>query len=89
MPIVIDNDTGSILSGAVSKLQARHERIADYNRAMSDLLDPRNAPQPGGPWCEMSVEDRIEAMFEAKYGGAYADAVAGWALGYATGDIPG
>lgn len=89
MAVVIDNETGKILLDAIGKLASRSERTAAYNRAMSDLLDPRNAPQPGGPWCEMSVEERIEAMFEAKYGGAFADACDMMDKGYAIGDIPG
>ena len=41
------------------KLLTADERIAE-------LLDPRNAPQPGGPWCELSVAERIDAMFAAR-----------------------
>lgn len=80
------------LDAAISKLPSRAERTADYEAAMNDLLDPRSAPQPGGPWVvggwnDMTLTERIDAMTEAKQGGAYADAVAMQARGYAIGEF--
>lgn len=85
MPYTIDNDTGQILDEAVAKLPSRAERIARYESAMNDLLDPRHAPQPGGPWYDAPVEVRIANMQAAKHGGAYAEAVEMVERGYAIG----
>lgn len=80
--IIIDGYTGAIIT-------ASQLRIERYHAALDDLLSPRNAPQPCGPWCELTVAERISAMQAAKHGGAYADAMTMQRLGYAVGDIGG
>lgn len=69
MHYILDNDTGQILSAAVAKLPSRAERSAAYEAAMSALLSSDAAPQPGGPWCDASIDARVASMFAAKYGG--------------------
>lgn len=96
MQIIIDNDTGQILDEAVAKLPSRDARMAmAVRRAEVDkALDPRSAPQPGGPWVvggwnDMTLTERLHAMTESKTGGAYAEAVEMQARGYAIGDSGG
>ena len=89
MHIIIDNDTRQIIDAAIAKLPTRAARSLAYARTMRDLTDALNAPEPGGPWCRLTVAERIEAMTAAKTGGAYADAVAMQERGYAIGCFPG
>ena len=89
MSLVIDNDTQQIIGSAIGKLPTRSERALAYARTMRDLTSALNAPEPGGPLCEMSVSERIEAMTAAKTGGAYAEAAAMQERGYAIGHLPG
>ena len=87
--IIIDNETGRILDEAIHALPRHSQRMAAYDAALDGLLDIRSAPEPGGPWCGLSVEERIECMTAAKTGGAFADALAMQERGYAVGHIPG
>jgi len=88
-PIIIDNETGRILDEAIRALPRHSQRMAAYEAALDELLDIRNAPEPGGPWYDEPVSVRIENMTSAKHGGAYAEAVAMQERGYAIGHIPG
>lgn len=87
--IIIDNETGRILDEAIHALPRHSQRMAAYEAALDGLLDIHSAPEPGGPWCGLSVAERIECMIEAKHGGAYAEAVAMQERGYAIGHFPG
>lgn len=73
------------LDTSIAKLPSRAERIAAYETAMDALLDPRNAPQPGGTWYDAPVSVRIANGIAAKFGGAYAEAVEMVKHGYAIG----
>jgi len=51
----------------VDEFFGKHVRRVAYKKAMDDLCDPSNAPQPGGPWVTMTVEERRNAMLKAKF----------------------
>ncbi len=87
--MIIDNETQDLVLEAIHALPRRSDRVLAYARTMRDLTSALNAPEPGGPLCEMSVSERIEAMTAAKTGGAYAEAAAMQERGYAIGHFPG
>lgn len=97
--VIIDQKTGEIVDLAESiralpRLSDVKMDMAVRKAAVERKLDPRSAPQPGGPWVvggweDIPVEVRIANMTAAKTGGAFAEAMEMQERGYAVGHIPG
>ena len=56
--MVIDNATQQIVTDMLSSAELR--RIA--RERLAYICDQLNAPQPGGPWCELPIMYRVMNM---------------------------